>query len=1840
MKSFLCVSVAIGLTWVAGLSSSLAQSIHLNAWDIDTQVPAARSAARAVVAPATGSQLHLVQFDGPIQPEWVSQLEEDGYRMVDFIPDNAYLVYGGASALKSMRSRAQHIQWEGAYLATDKIHPRARPAAVTARRAATGSDVLFSVQLVLDEGSNAQTLAWVDSVKLAPIRSQSVNRQLGFLNVVVALPPERLEEMADRPDVVSIHLYTPPQRCDERQDQINAGNLNADGSQPSGTGYLAWLSSKGFTQEQFDSSSFIVDIADDGWDLGIASTPANPEFRKGGSVGASSRMQYSQMGSSRAESGSWAADGHGNINVSIVGGFNNLAGSLYEDASGYNFGLGVCPFALMGNTKVFADDGSWEPTDEQELAYIDANYARGVRISSDSWGASGAGVYDAYAQSYDTVTRDAQPGVTGNQECLFVFAAGNEGTGGASTIGSPGSAKNIITVGASENYNSSYSDGCDVPGSGADNANDIIDFSSRGPCSDDRTKPDIVAPGTHIQGAASFYPGYTGNGVCDKYMPAGQTNYASSSGTSHSTPAVAGGAALVRQYFINQGWTVPSPAMVKIFLMNSARYLTGVDANDNLWSNDQGMGGMNLGTAFDGNARILRDQLTNDLFTASGQSRKFYGIVSDTNKSLRVTLGWTDAPGSTTGNAYKNNLDLTVVAGGVTYKGNVFSGAYSASGGAADVRNNVESVFLPAGVTGLVQVTVTGFNINSDGVPNYGGSLDQDFALVVANASAFTPSNYPPDLSSIGNKAIATNQLLQFTVYASDSVDGDSVRLWATGVPEWATFDGATNVGEVSCLFAGTAPSATGTFSVTFYAADKDGTNTQAIAIEVNDCVSAAILNEGFAAGATAPAGWTFSGISETYTSVGNYGLSSPALKLDSTGDQLVTPVLNSPTNLQFWIKGQGTDSSSALLVESYNGSAWSTVQNLIPLPAIATTQLVEIAEGMTQIRFTYTKSSGNLAFDDVLVGGCAGGSAPNFPPVISVDGGTSQGAILNEPLSFTVSVSDADGESVGLFTNLAPVGADFPEVVGPAPLQSTFTWTPQETGTFAAAFVAFDASVAVTQAVSITVGASLPQLLAPVVQAATDVQPFQFRANWLASSNATGYRLDVATNASFSVGGLVTNLTEDFSLFVRTNSSTDISSGLDSYMHMAGWAGSKVFEDAGMAKLGSASAKGYLTTPVVDLSGNGGTVTVKFDLKRFGTDSSAVQLMHAPDGTTYSQVGADITPPVSTEQQSFTITNGTALSKVRITGTATSKNRFWLDNVQITQGASSRRFVPGFESRDVGDTTTYVVTGLMDNVTYYYRVKAYNAISNSAFSGTTNVTTVAGVDVPPVLNPIGNQSITVGSNLQFQVTATPTDGDAVTLTASNLPPGSTFNPTNENGTFQWIGASPTGAYSVTFYATDENGADEETVSITVGEAVTELLAPVIQAASDIQANHFNANWLASSGATGYRLDVGMNDNFSGGGGGDATTNISENIQSWTVHGGYGTWTQSIPAGTVNMTQCIVTPSAAASGAGSVGRVQLEGGTGILELPALDTVGTVTMVIAAGGSSRTAKLQKYNGSAWVDLATWTGIGTAGAAFTNDVNDSGSSVRLRLASPSSAIYVHDILVTSLGGGSSGFVPGYENCDVGNVTTVAVTGLMENVTYHYRIKAYNASSNSPYSGTTSVVTTASSGTPPVLNPIGGQSVFVGYPLEFHVSATATEGDAVTLTASNLPAGAFFYPTNELGTFSWNSASPTGEYSVVFYAADKDGSDGEAVGIYVVPLPEVGAFVMSNGATASATFLSVSDQVYRMEFTTNLMANPVVWDEAATETGTGGAITLTDDDPADPSRYYRLTVPSSAP
>lgn len=755
--------------------------IELNSTRIHTRSTQWR-ALRKPVAPFSGRKLHLVQFAGPIKPEWRELLEQSGAKILSYVPNNAYLVYVNSRALTQIQSWADvssAVQWEGGYSDDDKLQPGARMSDAHGFATTPDSDT-FAIQLVDDPEANAPTLSLIDQLKLEPVKREF--RVLQYRNLIVRLPPEQLTVIATRPDVISIQPYTDPQKRDERQAQILAGNLT--GPTPSAPGYLAWLASKNFTQEQFDASGFVVDVSDSGIDNGTIQ-PGHFGLYRAGDPAQASRVAYNRVeGTPHIGSTTTGCDGHGNLNAHILAGYNNSFGGFpHADPQGFRYGLGVCPFVKVGASVVFDPDMFTSPNyaDLQSKAYQD-----GARISANSWGMTN-NTYTVDAQAFDALVRDAQPdgstcALPGNQEMVIVFAAGNRGSG-FNTVGAPGTAKNVITVGASEGVRSLNTgaggnsamgnDGCGYSDANADGAFDLATFSSRGPCSDGRLKPDLVAPGSHITGGvpqenaltngsgsalacfkASSICALNGSGVpgsANNFFPLGQQFYTVSSGTSHATPAVAGACALLRQYFINYGLPAPSPAMTKAFLMNSTRHLTGAGANDNLWSPGQGMGEVNLGRAFDGVGRILRDQLPEDLFTASGQTRVFTGRIAETNQPLRVTLAWTDAPGSTIGNAFNNDLDLTVRIGANFYSGNNFTGAFSTAGGSADSRNNVETVILPPGVSGDIVVTVTAANINSDGVPNYGTSLDQDFALVVYNAVATAV----PVISTAGHALVA-----------------------------------------------------------------------------------------------------------------------------------------------------------------------------------------------------------------------------------------------------------------------------------------------------------------------------------------------------------------------------------------------------------------------------------------------------------------------------------------------------------------------------------------------------------------------------------------------------------------------------------------------------------------------------------------------------------------------------------------------------------------------------------------------------------------------------------------------------------------------------------------------------------------------------------------------------------------------------------------------------------------------------------------------------------------------------------------------------------------------------
>ena len=194
----------------------------------------------------------------------------------------------------------------------------------------------------------------------------------------------------------------------------------------------------------------------------------------------------------------------------------------------------------------------------------------GAQIGANSWGNDVQGEYDTDASQFDELVRDADPVTPGDQPYILEFSAGNAGPD-SQTLDSPATGKNVIATGASENTPNYYAE---IYGLYDDGPDTVADFSSCGPCEDGRIKPDLIAPGTWIASmASSAAPDESAIAwtVIDNY-------YVYMGGTSMSGPAAAGGAAAFAQYYKSTHTNaMPSPALVKAALINSASELDESD---------------------------------------------------------------------------------------------------------------------------------------------------------------------------------------------------------------------------------------------------------------------------------------------------------------------------------------------------------------------------------------------------------------------------------------------------------------------------------------------------------------------------------------------------------------------------------------------------------------------------------------------------------------------------------------------------------------------------------------------------------------------------------------------------------------------------------------------------------------------------------------------------------------------------------------------------------------------------------------------------------------------------------------------------------------------------------------------------------------------------------------------------------------------------------------------------------------------------------------------------------------------------------------------------------------
>lgn len=368
--------------------------------------------------------------------------------------------------------------------------------------------------------------------------------------------------------------------------------------------------------------------------------------------------------------------------------------------------------------------GSVSPPSTLSPAWSDAR-SRGARVHTNSWGGGG--------NSYGSSTREIDEFMWNNQDFLILFAAGNSGSG-SRTLGSYSNAKNSVTVGGVVN------------GSGLE---DMYGGSSRGPAGDGRMLPDLTAP---AQGVSSALNNKT-SASC------GWTTY---TGTSMATPAVAGSAALVREYFERGFYPTgaaaatnafqPSAALVKAVLLASARNMTGSGTRGARPNADQGFGRLTLDDALwfsaDGPAQrleILDDRNSTTGFSTAGVEQTFtFGTKGP--GAVKLMLVWTDAPGTPgAATALVNDLDLVVTtADGQSYAGNAgFVDGWTATpSDVADRLNNKEAVFLASAPPGPVTVKVRANSLGDV------AAHPQDFSLIAL--ATLDPSCTAPAAPSPG----------------------------------------------------------------------------------------------------------------------------------------------------------------------------------------------------------------------------------------------------------------------------------------------------------------------------------------------------------------------------------------------------------------------------------------------------------------------------------------------------------------------------------------------------------------------------------------------------------------------------------------------------------------------------------------------------------------------------------------------------------------------------------------------------------------------------------------------------------------------------------------------------------------------------------------------------------------------------------------------------------------------------------------------------------------------------------------------------------------------------------
>ncbi len=672
----------------------------------------------------SGPHHYLVQFVGPIKQSWLRGVKRAGGEPRGLWSDFVYIVRADDATIAKIAA-LPYVRWTGHL-------PHEERLSSSVREELAGEDVTTLPRTKLLP--QVYTVEFFGAKDMPQARPKIRRLGLKILSdepkarlVVVEASPRKAERAKQLRGLAAVHAVRRirPRAIKRASNDVAAGvmasavSLGNPGLGLSGAGETVGVCDTGLDTGDPDTihPDFKGRIA---W---IKSYPITPDFARqvrnpGGDDGPA------DLDSGHGTHTSGSAVGSGASSAELSGTSGPIRGLAHGAKLVFQAVEQECKWKNPADVERFGRFLLAGIPGDLNVLFGDA-YKQGVRIHSNSWGGGDPGSYDDQCRQLDQFVRD-------NKDFCVVAAAGNDGTDkdgdgeiNPMSVSSPAPAKNCITVGACENNRPSFDNEKygewwpdDFPVSPfkaqpmADDPDQVVAFSSRGPTKDGRFKPDVIAPGTFVLSTRSRMIA-PNNKAWAAFTPS--KLYFFMGGTSMATPLVSGAVAVLREYLRKQqGLKSPTAALLKAALIASATRLPGYAPEGAVVDNHQGYGRVNL------DGVIAPPKPTSAQFVEVAPGLETGGIDSRQLKirssahPLRIALVWSDAPGPT----IVNNLNLIVTApDGSKLVGNQRSGAQPAF----DTTNNVELVHVDEPVSGSWTVDVVGSNVPRG---------PQDFALV------------------------------------------------------------------------------------------------------------------------------------------------------------------------------------------------------------------------------------------------------------------------------------------------------------------------------------------------------------------------------------------------------------------------------------------------------------------------------------------------------------------------------------------------------------------------------------------------------------------------------------------------------------------------------------------------------------------------------------------------------------------------------------------------------------------------------------------------------------------------------------------------------------------------------------------------------------------------------------------------------------------------------------------------------------------------------------------------------------------------------------------------------